>query len=343
MKKIIRSITLALVVAFVLVLIKNEYARFLLSHANFGVSALITRYQEKELDDGNGVNVFIGSSMFRKGLDINELNNNVEGTNYILAYNGTRPFQCYEELEYIIDNNVKVRHLYVDLYAFAMTVDPWIEDSRLLLETDLSFKCKLWKNMSAFAESPVKDFWEMFVTTGNDRLLAWPIDYKLTNAQFINGGNLQFEAGGGVAGMEQLNREDTLKSLKSKSFENISKASFNKDQLWYVKETIKLCKDKNIPLSFIETPKYYSIMTEDQYVSLMKSYIELLNQYDVQMYLVEDSVYTCKSLFDAKKNGRYVISFDTGNLDYYVDWLHLSSNGRTAFTKNLSKAIKESK
>ena len=343
MKKIFKSIAFALILSLMLILIKNEYARLLLSHANYGVQALITGYHNGEYNDGKGVNIYIGSSMFRKGLDINVLNQNVDGVNYILSYNGTRPFQCYEELAYVLQKGVKIRHLYVDLYAFAMTVDPWVEDSRLLMETDFAFKCRLWKDMSRFSDSPIKNFWDMFVTTGNERLLSWPIDYRITNAQFLQGGNLQVEIGGGVDGMIPMSKADRVAQLKKTDYDKILPVVFNKNQESYVKKTISLCKNNNIPITFIETPKYASIMAQDNYAGLMKSYIKLLLKNNVDFYLIEDSKFTCNSEINDEKVAEDVISFDTGNVDYFVDWLHLSSSGREEFTKNFTKALNKTK
>ena len=110
MKKILRAAAVGILLAALLVFLKNEYGRYLLSHASYGMQALITEQQESSRD-AEGVNLFIGSSMFRKGLDIRELEEGMEGDNYILSYNGTRPFQSYEEVLYATEHGVKIRHL----------------------------------------------------------------------------------------------------------------------------------------------------------------------------------------------------------------------------------------
>jgi hypothetical protein len=78
-------------------------------------------------------------------------------------------------------------------------------------------------------------------------------------------------------------------------------------------------------------------MAQDNYAGLMKSYIKLLLKNNVDFYLIEDSKFTCNAEINDEKVAEDVISFDTGNVDYFVDWLHLSSSGREEFTKNFTE------
>ena len=64
MKKTLRAVGLALLLALLFLAVKNEYARLLPSGA-YGMKPLI--------DAGGANHVFIGSSMFRQGLDIHVL------------------------------------------------------------------------------------------------------------------------------------------------------------------------------------------------------------------------------------------------------------------------------
>ena len=64
MKKILRAAAVGILLAALLVFLKNEYGRYLLSHASYGMQALITEQQESSRD-AEGVNLFIGSSLFR--------------------------------------------------------------------------------------------------------------------------------------------------------------------------------------------------------------------------------------------------------------------------------------
>ena len=74
--------------------IKNEYAR-LLPVSSYGMQAVI---RKKSID-----HLFIGSSMFRQGLSIDVLEEELEGNVYILSYNGNQPAFMAMELEYMLE------------------------------------------------------------------------------------------------------------------------------------------------------------------------------------------------------------------------------------------------
>ena len=78
MKRVLKTVIVASVIALALILAKNEYAR-LLPASTYGIQAAI----RKECVD----NLFIGSSMFRQGLDIDVLEEKLPGSSYILSYN----------------------------------------------------------------------------------------------------------------------------------------------------------------------------------------------------------------------------------------------------------------
>ena len=79
MKRYIKWLLSIWVLCFIIILIKNEYSYKLLENANYGMPALIEKGKVK--------NLYIGSSMFRQGIDIMTLEENGED-NYVLAYNG---------------------------------------------------------------------------------------------------------------------------------------------------------------------------------------------------------------------------------------------------------------
>ena len=79
--------TIFLIVIVAIILLKNQYSSLLLQNASYGMPALIKRQ--------NVENLFLGSSMFRQGIDILELNAAFPDKNYILAYNGNQPATEY--------------------------------------------------------------------------------------------------------------------------------------------------------------------------------------------------------------------------------------------------------
>ena len=165
MKKLLKTLLATGILLIALVVIKNEYARFLMSDANYGLQALIAR-SGCEARTGKEYDIYLGSSMFRQGLDIEELEQSGENP-YILSYNGAQPFLIYRELEYLLDHQVKIRSITVDLFVNSVQREPWVEDPRLFLDTDLRFKVGLWKEMRETTGASWTDLWEMLVTANN--------------------------------------------------------------------------------------------------------------------------------------------------------------------------------
>ena len=90
MKKFIITMMAVGVITLLAVFMKNEYGS-IFSGTTCGIPAAI---EQKEID-----HLFIGSSMFRLGLDIDVLEEKLDGNVYILSYNGNQPTFIAQELE----------------------------------------------------------------------------------------------------------------------------------------------------------------------------------------------------------------------------------------------------
>ena len=97
MKRVLKTIVVAFAIALALIFIKNEYARCLPA-STYGMQAAIRK--------GSTDNLFIGSSMFRQGLDIDVLEAELPGSSYILSYNGNQPALMALELQYMLEQGL---------------------------------------------------------------------------------------------------------------------------------------------------------------------------------------------------------------------------------------------
>ena len=68
-----------------------------------------------------------------------------------------------KELEYLLEQGLQIENLYIDFYAYTLTAVPWISDTKMFLDTHLSFKINAWNTMAANNEVGLKDFYEMFL------------------------------------------------------------------------------------------------------------------------------------------------------------------------------------
>lgn len=293
--RIIRISAIVLVVCLLLILVKNQYSSWLLTDSNFGMPPLIKK--------GHVDNLFIGTSMFRQGLDIDLLEENFEDS-YILAYNGNQPYLEYLTLKKILDDGVTVNNLYVDMYAYSLFATPALSDDKLLLEMNMKEKYELFKLISE--EDTAKIFVQMFVSSNNELLLTWPVSYPMINDTFKQGGTLNETVGKSKEEMDDLEIPSIGEEV-------------NFVQLEYTVKLIELCRDNNINLSFIETPKYVKIASDNKYQSAMDAYAKLMDDNHVDYVRMVD------------------IGFDNSNPSYYIDLIHLSSAGRSEFTKLLGR------
>ena len=99
MKKILTTVVAVLVAVALVIVLKNQYGS-IFAGKTYGMPALI---EQGEVD-----HLFIGSSMFRQGLDIESLEDNLDGSVYILSYNGNQPVFMAKELEYLLKNGLQV-------------------------------------------------------------------------------------------------------------------------------------------------------------------------------------------------------------------------------------------
>lgn len=303
MKRTVKILAGVLLAVLVITGIKNEYARFL-PVSSYGMQAAVKK--------GTIDHLFIGSSMFRQGLSIDVLEEELEGSVYILSYNGNQPVFMAMELEYMLEEGLEIGTLYVDLYPYTAAASPWISDTKILLDTDFHFKTEAWKLMSAYSDTKLSDFYELFVTANNEQILTYPIHNRLVSGQFRNGGSLLTSAG------QTKEHLDALGMLGSR--EGIHEAQTEGYQ-----KLLRLAEEHEIRVCFLETPKYERMYRDDDYMELYRACISKIEEISpgVSVVLSED------------------LDFDRGNPDCFQDLIHLSTQGRTVYTKLLCKRLEE--
>lgn len=302
MKKMIRTVVAVILAAVIIVLLKNQYGSVFAGNT-YGMPAAI---EKGEIDY-----LFIGSSMFRQGLDIDVLEEHLDGSVYILSYNGNQPVFMAEELEYMLEHGLQVKKLFIDFYAFTLTAVPWISDTKMFLDTDLSFKKEAWKIMATHNEVKFSDFYEMFVTANNEQILMFPVNNAVVSSQFRNGGSLMSPAGQTKEHLDSLDL-----GVREELFES---------QLEGYEKILELCGKYNIELLFIETPKYEKLMNDTR----TGAYPELVQQ---------------MKNWAEKQGAGYVLAdevqFEHADPENFQDLIHLSGQGRRTYCEKLCELLK---
>ena len=308
MKRILLTIGGALLAAFLLVVLKNEYAR-LLPVSTYGMQAAIER-EETE-------NLFIGSSMFRQGLSIDVLEEELPGSSYILSYNGNQPALMAMELAYMLEEGLEVKNLYIDLYPYTAAADPWISDTKILLDTDLDFKIQAWSLMAENSGASFSDFFEFFVTANNEQLLTYPINNALVSSQFRNGGTLLQQEGSTREELYALGMLGSRNGLHEAQMEGYGKIA-------------ALAEEYGLNLYFLETPKYERMYADPDYMELYQLCLEEVQRLKAEWNGSGSFEVLCAEDLD----------FDSSDAGNFQDLIHLSSAGRTEYTRLLCGALK---
>ena len=294
--------------AFLLVVLKNEYAR-LLPVSTYGMQAAIER-EETE-------NLFIGSSMFRQGLSIDVLEEELPGSSYILSYNGNQPALMAMGLAYMLEEGLEVKNLYIDLYPYTAAADPWISDTKILLDTDLDFKIQAWRLMAENSGASFSDFFEFFVTANNEQLLTYPINNALVSSQFRNGGTLLQQEGSTREELYALGMLGSRNGLHEAQMEGYGKIA-------------ALAEEYGLNLYFLETPKYERMYADPDYMELYQLCLEEVQRLKAEWNGSGSFEVLCAEDLD----------FDSSDAGNFRDLIHLSSAGRTEYTRLLCGALK---
>ena len=301
MKKILTTVAMVLVAVALVIGLKNQFGSIFAGNT-YGMPAVL---KQGEVD-----HLFIGSSMFRQGMDIDVLEEQLDGSVYILSYNGNQPVFMAKELDYLLEHGLQIKNLYIDFYAYTLTAVPWISDTKMFLDTDISFKADAWKTMAEHNDVSLNDFYEMFVTANNEQIFMYPVNNAIVSSQFRHGGSLMVPAG------QTIEHLDTLDlGTRDGLFES---------QLAGYDRIVELAEAYDINLLFIETPKYEKLLTDTR----DGSYTELL---DEMVGWAE------------KKNAPYLLAesfeFDHSDGANFQDLIHLSGQGRKTYCEMLSQHI----
>ena len=246
--------------------------------------------------------------MFRQGLDTKVLEENGLES-YVLSYNGNTPILELWILQYLLKHNVQIKNLYIDLYAYSLSTDSILSDSKILMETDIKGKYELYKLVSP--NGNISDFYSIFVSKNMEQLLTWPIYYPIINSTYYKGGT-------------KLGK-DGISEEKLASLELFEETPVLDENVKTIQEIIQFCQKNNISLYYIETPKTNRILETAYYQNLMELYKTILEENHVPYYLASD------------------VNSDIQNHAYYFfDLIHLSNQGRKEYSKNLAETIKMS-
>ena len=310
-----KSFVYALIVCAFVILAKNIYSCELSSQIDKGI------YRAAKLGQVEGL--YIGSSMFRQGIDIREAVRKSENI-FMLAYNGLDPANEKLILEYLINSGLVVKNLYVDMYAYSASGEPWLAETRMLFDAPLSLKIAVWKLiMSNTRANFFTVSYELFISSGNDMFIFWPLYKFLVSDRYYKGGAAKGSYSSGT----------TAEALRKNNVPDKGSSKMNDTQKKSVREIIKMCHENNINIIFIETPKFIDVVRSKIYKSIMTEYLELLKSEDVKFIMSQETLNT----LNLNNIHGYIFPHDDAYM--FGDYVHLSGEGCRIFTRLLQDMI----
>lgn len=168
--------------AFILAVIcaKNVYSCDLSAQTDRGI--------QRAINLGKIERLYLGSSMFRKGINIYEMEKK-SSPSFLIWYGGLDPVYESMMLEYIITCGVAIKNLYIDMYAYSISSPSWPSGAQTFFEAPLDLKIKIWRLiMNNKRTNLIPAAWDMFVYSGNDMFILWPLFREILNRMYYRGG-----------------------------------------------------------------------------------------------------------------------------------------------------------
>ena len=301
----IKILFLAVIACIAFIAVKNIYSCDLSAQIDKGI------YKAAKL--GKIENLYIGSSMFGRGININEAEK-IAQNSFILAYNGFDPTLELLVIEYLISHNTAIKNLYLDMYAYSAAQESKLAESRMIFDSPLSLKIAIWDAITRNQSNYFALTWELFISSGNDIFLLWPLYKRLVANRYHKGATL-----GNLSGT-------TREILDSTPIPQTGTGNINKSQKQAITKIIKLCSENNINLVFIETPKFFDTVKSGVYSSIMREYIDLLRENQAKYFISQELI----NRLNLSEKGYKFSHYDPS---LFIDHIHLSTLGSVEFTR----------
>lgn len=292
-KKLLTTILAVIIIFLGVILAKNMYS-YKLPNDKMGIRSVVAR--------GDIDTLFIGSSGYRKGIDMEKLVNALDGDTFMLTYNGNEPFNVLIELEEIMKAQVRIGTLVIDFNPSMADRGADLSDKRLLWDVGMESKIKLWRELNKEPDTDLFSFYDYWVLSNNDYMATYPVSYPLIASRYYYGGSTKADETPGKS-KEEL---EAMPIIENPGINDLQRDS--------ILSIIDICKDNGIELIFMESPRYITMESDANYVA--KS--------DELKSLIEANGVRCVR--------RSELEFDNTNPDYYSDLTHMSAAGKEEFT-----------
>ncbi len=307
MKRIMQILAVAIAISSCLIMTRRVLTPVLMKNSNYGITSL----------EQNGTDIlFIGSSLFRQGIDTKNLSTGQKST-YLLAYNGFQPFAEYITLKEVF-KHTSIKCLVIDMDPYIVSREAKLSDARLFQDQSFGFIYELFSQIHKHGSADYYDLFEMIVQSNNETFFTWPLSYPFINERYYRGSKIG-ESASSTA--EQLNNAELDKNHESE---------LSSIQISALENIIELCRENNVEVIFLEAPKYKRVYENGTYSNLMQTYLQFLQDKNTRIIISNTTAEACSAPSYVE-----VYEFDSSDASLFNDLNHISSAGRNTFTQTL--------
>lgn len=296
--KLLITILLAFGVSALVIMVKNNFSNHL-PNTDMGVVSVISRGRTSVL--------FMGSSAYRKGIDMYLVDGAIPGEAFMLTYNGNQPFNMAIELEEIIKGGAQIDTLVADFNPSMVDRGADLSDKRLLWDISMEGKNKLWEELKK--EANLFTWYDFWVSSNMDYAFTYPVAKRMISQRYYLGGSASLDNTEGLT-------EDELLALPIKEEKGIHDL-----QMSSIDSIIDLCRDNNINLIFLECPRFYTMEDNENYKEKSDELKEHIKDKGIDVIRAAD------------------LDFDNTNPEYYSDLTHMSKKGSEVLTKMIIENV----
>lgn len=310
MKRIIFIILSSLLLSGLFVLAKYAVFEKVMSDANYGMRAVC---KDKHISS-----LFLGSSMFRQGINSVE----IDSASFLLQYSANQPAFEVIQLEELIAQGVEIKHLVMDMYAYSAVDKLQIYDRRMIMDGSLGYSLKLYDKLSE--KENVGYLLKMVFQENNEFFATLPISFRMINSRYDRGASTVFRESATKGALDEL------------AMVGHDSTAVTRDQIEGIKKIVSICELHSIDLLFVETPKYLRVHQDEQYLETMADYARILSEMGVKMVMCESTLLNIGVPQNANIES-YV--FENSKPELFYDLVHLSGEGRALFSEVLKEKI----
>lgn len=303
-KKIITTALVAILVFAGIILIKNMCSYMLYNDA-MGVRSVIA---QNHIDT-----LFVGSSAYRKGVDMYMIEEELPGNSFMLTYNGNQPFNVAIELEEIMKAGTEIETVVVDFNPSMVDRGADLSDKRLLWDISMEGKKELWSELKHREGASLFTWYDFWVSSNIDYMFTYPIAKPMISARYYRGGSASTEESEGLTKTEL----DGLEIIENPGIDELQMRSIDR--------IIDICAENDINLIFLESPRYTTMAENENYKAKSKELGSHIDSKGITVITGEN------------------LGFDNSNPEYYADLTHMSGKGGKTLTKSIIEVLTDGK